>query len=180
MHAIVIGSGGSMEVLCVKCLVNQMRAEGRRDPGMQLFDFVTPHGTYTWDVEKAISLVGGQDGLAERMRSGRFVDFDAGQLRDYLDHLQEDAVDYVHVNHVDASWPGVIAQAWDCRKGRPAAVLIDGNHRAARCYVDGRPFKAVILSWEESERCIVQRPDLPPEVIGRLAAEEAFPAVEGV
>jgi hypothetical protein len=37
-------------------------------------------------------------------------------------------------------------------------VLIDGNHRAARCLRDGLPFRAHLLTEAESEAVLLRSP----------------------
>lgn len=66
-----------------------------------------------------------------------------------------------HIPHVDPSRPGIIAQI-ECLaddgevvKGQ---VLIDGNHRAARCLQLDRPFFAYLLSEEETSEILLRRP----------------------
>lgn len=62
-----------------------------------------------------------------------------------------------HLDHVDPKYPGILAHLWG-----PGAegtlehghLLIDGNHRAARCLRDGLPYRAYLLTEEESERIL--------------------------
>jgi hypothetical protein len=69
-----------------------------------------------------------------------------------------------HVAHVDPSYPGIIAHVFHPAPDGTEAhghVLIDGNHRAARCLRDGIPFFAYILSEEESRAILVRGPNMP-------------------
>jgi hypothetical protein len=66
-----------------------------------------------------------------------------------------------HVAHVNPARPGIIAHV-ECLaddgevvKGH---VLIDGNHRAARCLELALPFYAYVLSEEESESILLRKP----------------------
>jgi hypothetical protein len=65
-----------------------------------------------------------------------------------------------HVGHVDVTFPGIIAHfshpdpAGEMLHGH---VLIDGNHRAARCLRDGHPFFAYLLSEAESRVILTVR-----------------------
>jgi len=59
-----------------------------------------------------------------------------------------------HLDHVDPQYPGIIAHLWGPGEGgtwEHGHVLIDGNHRAARCLRDGLPFSVYLLSEDESE-----------------------------
>lgn len=66
-----------------------------------------------------------------------------------------------HVDHVDPSFPGIIAHLWGpgsdgaCEHGH---LLIDGNHRAARCLRDGLTFRAYVLTEVESEQILRRGP----------------------
>jgi len=66
-----------------------------------------------------------------------------------------------HIGHVNPDRPGIIAHvSYTTEEGEVIRghALIDGNHRAARCLELGRPFFAYILTPEESESLLVQRP----------------------
>ncbi len=66
-----------------------------------------------------------------------------------------------HIPHVDPSRPGIIAhvqvvtEEGETVKGH---LLIDGNHRAARCLQLNRPFQAYLLTEEESQQVLVSGP----------------------
>lgn len=64
-----------------------------------------------------------------------------------------------HLDHVNTKYPGILAHLWG--PGSTGAiehghVLIDGNHRAARCLRDNVPFRAYLLSEDESERILLR------------------------
>jgi hypothetical protein len=67
-----------------------------------------------------------------------------------------------HIAHVNPDRPGIIAhvryttEQGETMKGH---VLIDGNHRAARCLQLNRPFFVYILTEEESQAILVRRPE---------------------
>ena len=176
MSSIIIASGGRIERHCMKCIANKLRREDRDVE--QRYSFRTPHGEYVWDVEKALRLVSAN--AQERVMAGEFISFDAEMMETWMTNLEDDALDIGHVSHVNPTEPGIITQAWDCRQGSVAAVLIDGTHRMARAYQMGLPFHAFILSHDESMSCLLRRPVLAPEIVARMAAMEAFPSpVEG-
>ncbi len=64
-----------------------------------------------------------------------------------------------HIDHVNTAYPGILAHLWG-----PGAdgqtehghLLIDGNHRAARCLRDKLPFRAYLLTEDESERILLR------------------------
>jgi hypothetical protein len=62
-----------------------------------------------------------------------------------------------HIDHVKPEYPGILAHLWGPGKGgvlEHGHVLIDGNHRAARCLRDGLSYRAYLLTEEESERIL--------------------------
>lgn len=171
MSSIMIASRGRVERHCLKCVANKLRREGVDVE--QRYCFTTPHGEYVWDVEKALRLVEATAG--ERAASGDFVTFTVAQMDDWLGTLQPEAVDIDHARHVNYQEPGIVAQAWDCKTGAPAAVLIDGTHRMFHAFITGVPFNAYILTHDESMSCLIRRPNLSPEILSRMAGMEAFP-----
>ncbi len=66
-----------------------------------------------------------------------------------------------HLDHVDTKYPGILAHLWGPGtdgKWEHGHLLIDGNHRAARCLRDGDPFFAYLLSEDESEQILKRGP----------------------
>ncbi|MFN9720882.1 MAG: hypothetical protein ACK58L_19475 [Planctomycetota bacterium] len=62
-----------------------------------------------------------------------------------------------HIDHVNTIFPGIIAHLWgpgSAGQIEHGHLLIDGNHRAARCLRDQVPFRAYLLTEEESERIL--------------------------
>lgn len=64
-----------------------------------------------------------------------------------------------HLDHVNPIYPGILAHLWG--QGHNGAIqhghlLIDGNHRAARCLRDQLPFKAYMLTEDESEQVLLR------------------------
>ena len=67
-----------------------------------------------------------------------------------------------HVDHVDPTFPGIIAFVWfttDDGETFRGHLLIDGNHRAARCLRDDRPFFAYLLTEDESRGILLKSPE---------------------
>lgn len=105
---------------------------------------------FIFDVERANELV----------RDGRQpVEVDEQSVRESVECSR---ICQAHVAHVDPSRPGIIAHVkcladdGEVVKGH---VLIDGNHRAARCLELNRPFFAFLLTEEESEAILLRRPN---------------------
>lgn len=74
-----------------------------------------------------------------------------------------------HLDHVDTRFPGIIAHLWgpgESGTWEHGHLLIDGNHRAARCLRDGLPFFAYVLTEEESERILQRGPGREPATAG--------------
>lgn len=66
-----------------------------------------------------------------------------------------------HLDHVNPIYPGILAHLWGPGEGgtwEHGHLLIDGNHRAARCLRDGLPFRAYLLSEDESEQILRRGP----------------------
>jgi hypothetical protein len=64
-----------------------------------------------------------------------------------------------HIDHVNTKYPGIIAHLWGPGSDgtmEHGHLLIDGNHRAARCLRDHIPFRAYVLTEEESERILLR------------------------
>ena len=84
------------------------------------------------------------------------VEVDDESVRQTMDGLR---LVTEHIDHVDPRFPGIIAHV-SCPDGtgetQRGHVLIDGNHRAARCLRDGLPFFAYLLTEPESEAVLVR------------------------
>jgi glutamate-1-semialdehyde 2,1-aminomutase len=107
---------------------------------------------YEFDVDRARELVG--DGREP-------VELEDESVRDSVSHSD---IDEEHVEHVNTTYPGIIAHLFyrtrDAEEVQ-AHLLIDGNHRAARCLKDQRPFFAYVLTEEESRSIIIRSPERP-------------------
>jgi hypothetical protein len=67
-----------------------------------------------------------------------------------------------HVDHVDPTFPGIIAFVWFTTDGGETYrghLLIDGNHRAARCLREDRPYFAYLLTEDESRAILLKSPE---------------------
>lgn len=67
-----------------------------------------------------------------------------------------------HVHHVDTRHPGIITHVWYPMPNGERVhghLLIDGNHRAARCLELGIPFYAYLLSEDESLQIVLKSPE---------------------
>lgn len=83
-----------------------------------------------------------------------------------------------HVAHVDPDRPGIIAHVqYTTEQGETftGQVLIDGNHRAARCVELKRPFFAYLLSEEESRAILLRQPG-PGDFVAVESAQPAEPS----
>jgi len=115
-------------------------------PGPETFQYL---GLYEFDVDEA----------RLRTADGRQpVEVEVESVRSSMDGCR---IVPEHLDHVDPRFPGIIAHvchfdpSGEILRGH---VIIDGNHRAARCLRDGLPFFAFLLTEEESEAILIQRP----------------------
>ncbi len=108
------------------------------------------HEMFIFDVDHANRLV--LDGREP-------VELEEASIRMSLDERAE--INRKHVATVDCSRPGIIAHVeyadadGQVYKGH---VLIDGNHRAARCLELHQPFFAYLLTEEESRAILFRSP----------------------
>lgn len=105
--------------------------------------------SWVYDVDQARELVS----------SGReAVELECDDVRYLVDSSR---IHTQHLDHVDTQYPGILAHLWG--PGADGAwehghLLIDGNHRAARCLRDGLPFFVYLLTEEESEQILKRGP----------------------
>lgn len=67
--------------------------------------------------------------------------------------IQVNGITEEHLRHVDLDIPGIAAPVEVTRQNQLILGLIDGSHRAVRCYREFRPFHAYPLTLEESLHC---------------------------
>ena len=106
-------------------------------PGPETYRYL---GRYEFDVDAARRLVA--DGREP-------VEVEDECVRDWL---VDSVLHEQHFDHVDPRFPGILAHVWfdDGTAEHHGHALIDGNHRAARCLRDHRPFFAHLLTEAES------------------------------
>lgn len=121
--------------------------------------YVYMYRRYEFDVDRARQIV--KDG-----REPMEVEEDSVRAS-----VENSRIHKPHLDHVNMAEPGIIAHLYyPSKQGEriQAHLLIDGNHRAARCLRDGLPFCAYILSEEESEAILLRSPDRPESQEGLL------------
>lgn len=77
--------------------------------------------------------------------------------------LEETRIYAEHLPHVDTKYPGIICHVWyplDNGEEIAGHLLIDGNHRAARCLELGIPYFAYLLTEEESRQILLKSPQM--------------------
>ena len=115
--------------------------------GSETFSYLG--GAYLFDVDAARELVA--DGREP-------VEVEDDSVRLSMDGLR---LVSEHIDHVDPAFPGIIAHvcfpdpSGEVLRGH---VIIDGNHRAARCLRDRLPFFAHLLTEEESQEVLLRTP----------------------
>jgi hypothetical protein len=104
---------------------------------------------YEFDVERAKEMV--RDGRAP-------AEVEPESVRESVENSR---ITDEHIDHVDPSIPGLIAHVWYTDEDGTVHghILIDGNHRAARCLRDGRAFFAYVLTEEESRAILWRSPN---------------------
>lgn len=116
--------------------------------GSETFNFLKR--SFVFDVDKARKIT--QDGR-------RPVEVD----RDDVLHAVDTARIYIeHVPHVRLEHPGIIARmrvTGADGSTMEGDLLIDGHHRAAKCLQTGVPYRAYLLTVEETDRVLKKRPD---------------------
>ncbi|HEY2117259.1 MAG TPA: hypothetical protein VGJ51_19315, partial [Candidatus Angelobacter sp.] len=119
-----------------KCAV----CESRQQSGtVEIFQFLDELDTYIFNTGKAKEMVA--DGRSALPIPAETVRLFAGMNECDLDHL----------GHVDPEQPGIFTR----RLG--GLILLDGTHRATRCFAEKRQFFAFELTYEESLECLVQQ-----------------------
>ena len=114
--------------------------EGRRQEAtVEIFQFSDEVDTYIFRIDTAKKIAA--DGRAALPVSPETLRAFAGM----------NEFDFDHLPHVDLALPGIFTR----RFGAP--ILLDGTHRAVRCFAKHQPFRAFELSYEESVECLVQQ-----------------------
>ena len=111
----------------------------RRQETVEIYQFADEVDTYVFQINKAKEIVG--DGRAA-------LPVSTEMLRRFIGMSE---FDFDHLPHVDPSRPGLFTR----RFGAP--ILLDGIHRAIRCFAEQLQFHAFELSYEESLECLLQQ-----------------------
>jgi hypothetical protein len=128
----------------------------RKDASHQVYYIQSETGQYVFDIEKAIALCG--DGRPAQEVPREAVVRMLG-VNEYAEQ---------HLDHVNPEHPGIVGQMFG------AISLFDGTHRAARCLRDNLPFTVYMLSYEESQACLLSH-----ESVG-VGAEQFASELRGV
>lgn len=119
-----------------RCAICESR---RQEATEEIFQFSDEVDTYVFKIDTAKEIVA--DGRAALPVSPETLRAFAGM----------NEFDFDHLGHVDLSRPGIFTR----RFGAP--ILLDGTHRAIRCFARHQQFRAFELSYEESVECLVQQ-----------------------
>jgi len=119
-----------------RCAICESR---RQQATVEIFQFSDEVDTYIFKIDAAKKIVA--DGRAAQPVSQQMLRAFAGMNEFDLDHML----------HVDLSRPGIFTR----RFGAP--ILLDGTHRAIRCFAKQKQFYAFELSYEESVECLLQQ-----------------------
>ena len=119
-----------------RCAICESR---RQEATVEIFQFSDEVDTYIFRIDTAKEIVA--DGRAALPVSPEMLRAFAGM----------NEFDFDHLGHVDPSRPGIFTR----RFGAP--LLLDGTHRAIRCFARHQQFRAFELSYEESVECLVQQ-----------------------
>jgi hypothetical protein len=114
--------------------------ESRQRAGtVEIFQFLDELDTYVFRIDKA----------KEIAADGREAVPIAAELLRRLVGMSEFDLD--HLGHVDPAQPGIFTRRFG------GLILLDGIHRAIRCFAEKQEFSAFELSYEESLECLVQQ-----------------------
>jgi hypothetical protein len=105
---------------------------------------------YVFDIDMAREIVA--DGRET-------VELDPEDVENAIDRCQ---INEEHVAHVDPSYPGIVGHLFfrdDDGTYAHGHRLIDGHHRATRCWRDGLPFYVYVLTEEESVAVLSKGPE---------------------
>jgi hypothetical protein len=127
---------GEQESRGERCAICESR---REEATVEIFQFSDEVDTYIFKIDTAKKIV--TDGRAALPVSPETLRAFAGM----------NEFDFDHLFHVDLSRPGIFTR----RFGAP--MLLDGTHRAVRCFAKQQQFRAFELSYEESVECLVQQ-----------------------
>jgi hypothetical protein len=140
-----------------KCAVCESRQPGT----VEIFQFRDEFDTYVFRIDKAKEIAG--DGRQAATMDAETLRRLAGMSEFDLDHLA----------HVDPARPGTFTRRFG------GLILLDGIHRAVRCFAEKQPFLAFELAYEESLECLVQQRVSPKDaaaIVRKLRrAQEFFP-----
>jgi len=113
--------------------------------------------TFVYDVDQARKIV--SDGREP-------VEMDDSDVAYCVDNSR---IHEQHLDHVDPQYPGILAHLWGPGEDgtlEHGHLLIDGNHRAARCLRDGLTYRAYLLTEDESEEIMKRGMDRHGKVRG--------------
>jgi len=119
-----------------RCAICESRS---RQATVEIFQFCDEVDTYVFKIDTAKKMTA--DGRAALPVSEEMLRAFVGM----------NEFDFEHLFHVDPSLPGIFIR----RFGAP--ILLDGTHRAVRCFANHQPFHAFELSYEESLECLLQQ-----------------------
>lgn len=119
-----------------KCAI----CESRRQPGTtEIYQYRDEVDTYIFWIHKAKEIAG----------DGRSVfPLNPESLRNLVGMSD---FNEAHLGHVDPAKPGI------CTRRFGGLILLDGIHRAVRCFAEEREFFVWELSYEESLACLVHQ-----------------------
>lgn len=109
-------------------------------------------GEHAWNVTRAIEI------SCSKPREIRLVPRE--NTRRIVERNGPDGIEAGHLDHVDPAFPGIAVPFLD-ETGGPVMIIIDGNHRAARCIRDNLDFYVYYLDLQESEACQMWSPTKP-------------------
>jgi hypothetical protein len=136
--------------------------------GSETFNFLKRQ--FVFDVDKARRIT--QDGRKPVVLDRSDVLHAVDTARIYIEH----------VPHVRLKHPGIVVRL-RCTGADGSIMegdlLIDGHHRAAKCLQLGVPYRAYLLTVEETDAVLKKRPDRVPAATGKNARSKRKVAAKG-
>lgn len=122
---------------------------------IEVFRFETQFGTWAWNISLALKLVAAR--LRETLHGG-YIEVPREGLESIVAQNTYDEAVVEAADHKSYGLAVIVAEPDGDDSMQRRVVLIDGTHRAVKAYRMGLGFKAIVLTQEEHDRVVIERP----------------------